>query len=91
MLKKLFSLFTYSKKRKFKGTKRNKRSIKRHTRRVRKMRGGWGTPMSLLPEMFKKGGVMKKDHLMKDGLMKDNVTNNIMIKGGWGGPVNATI
>ena len=40
MFKKLFSLFTYSKKRKFKGTKRNKRSTKRHTRRVRKMRGG---------------------------------------------------
>jgi hypothetical protein len=23
------------------------------------MRGGWGEPMDTLPEMFKKGGVMK--------------------------------
>ena len=59
MFQKLFSLFTSSKRRKYKGTKRNKRSTKRRTRRVSKMRGGWGEPMATLPEMFKKGGVMK--------------------------------
>ena len=42
MFQKLFSLFTSSKRRKYKGTKRNKRSTKRHTRRVSQkgMRGG---------------------------------------------------
>ena len=59
MFQKLFSLFTSSKRRKYKGTKRNKRSTKRRTRRVSKMRGGWGEPMATLPETFKRGGVMK--------------------------------
>lgn len=42
MFQKLFSLFTSSKRRKYKGTKRNKRSTKTRTRRVYKkgMRGG---------------------------------------------------
>ncbi len=40
MFQKLFSLFTSSKRGKYKGTKRNKRSIKRRTRRVSQMRGG---------------------------------------------------
>lgn len=40
MLKKRFSLFTSSKKRKSKGVKRNKRYTKRRTRRVHKIRGG---------------------------------------------------
>ena len=42
MFQKLFSLFTSSKRRKYKGTKRNKRSTKRRTRRVSEkgMRGG---------------------------------------------------
>lgn len=43
MFKKLFSLFTSSKKRRhktLKGSKRVNRSSKRRTRRVRKMRGG---------------------------------------------------
>ena len=73
MFQKLFSLFSSSKRRKYKGTKRNKYYTKRRTRRVypKGMRGGWGQPMDTLPEMFKKGGVTK------DGIMK----------GGWGGPV----
>ena len=76
MFNNLFSLFTSSKRRKYKGTKRfkaSKRSRKRRTRRVypRGMRGGWGEPMDTLPEMFKKGGVTK------DGIMK----------GGWGEPI----
>ncbi len=40
MFQKLFSLFSSSKGRKIKGTKRIKRSTKRRTRRVHKMRGG---------------------------------------------------
>ena len=42
MFKNLFSLFTSSKRRMYKGTKRNKRSTKRRTRRAypRGMRGG---------------------------------------------------
>lgn len=42
MFQKLFSLFTSSKRRKYKGTKRGKRSTKRRTRRVfpKGMRGG---------------------------------------------------
>jgi hypothetical protein len=42
MFQKLFSLFTSSKRRKYKGTKRNKRTTKRQTRRVypKGMRGG---------------------------------------------------
>ena len=42
MFQKLFSLFTSSKRRKSKGTKRNKRSTKRRSRRVfpKGMRGG---------------------------------------------------
>lgn len=42
MFQKLFSLFTSSKRRRYKGTKRNKRSIKRRTRRSypKGMRGG---------------------------------------------------
>ena len=61
MFQKLFSLFTSSKRRKYKGTKRNKRSTKRRTRRTsqKSMRGGWGEPMTTLPEMFKNDGVMK--------------------------------
>ena len=74
MFQKLFSLFTSSKRRKSKGTKRGnasgksfgKRSTKTRRRRVSKMRGGWGEPMSNLPQMFQKEGIMK---------------------GGWGGPV----
>ena len=61
MFQKLFSLFTSSKRRKYKGTKRNKRSTKRRTRRVypKGMRGGWGGSMTTLPETFKKDGIMK--------------------------------
>ena len=61
MFQKLFSLFTSSKRRKSKGTKRNKRYRKRPTRRVfqKGMRGGWGEHMSALPEMFKREGIMK--------------------------------
>ena len=61
MFQKLFSLFTSSKRRKYKGTKRNKRSSKTRTRRVYKkgMRGGWGENMTTQSEMFKRGGVMK--------------------------------
>ncbi len=42
MFQKLFSLFTSSKRRKYKGTKRNKYYTKRRTRRVypKGMRGG---------------------------------------------------
>ncbi len=42
MFQKLFSLFTSSKRRKYKGTKRGKRSTKTRTRRVfpKGMRGG---------------------------------------------------
>ena len=40
MFQKLFSLLTSPKRRKYKGTKRKKRSVKRSTRRVYKMRGG---------------------------------------------------
>ena len=40
MFQKLFSLFSCSKRRKSKGTKRGKRSTKKRTRRVYKMRGG---------------------------------------------------
>ena len=77
MFQKLFSLFTSSKRRKTKGTKRGKRSSKRRTRRVfpKGMRGGWGEPMATLPETFKRGGVAK------DGIMK----------GGWGGPITSPI
>ena len=55
-----------------------KRSTKTRTRRVfpKGMRGGWGEPMSNLPQMFQKGGIMKGG-IMKGGIMK----------GGWGGPV----
>ena len=72
MFQKLFSLFTSSKRRKTKGTKRNKRSTKRRTRRVfpKGMRGGWGEPMTTLPNMLKGG-----------------VTKGSIMKGGWGGPV----
>ena len=82
MFQKLFSLFTSSKRRKYKGTKRGKRSTKRRTRRVyqKGMRGGWGEPMATLPEMFKKGGVTK-DGITKDGIMK----------GGWGGTITPPI
>ena len=73
MFQKLFSLFSCSKRRKSKGTKRGKRSTKKRTRRVYKMRGGWGEPMTTLPVMFKKGDIMK------DGIMK----------GGWGGPITS--
>ena len=61
MFKKLFSLFTSSKRRKNTGTKRKKRSIKKRTRRVFQngMRGGWGEPMTVLPETFKKSTIMK--------------------------------
>ena len=77
MFQKLFSLFTSSKRRKYKGTKRNKRSTKRRTRRVypKGMRGGWGEPMTTQSEMFKRGGVTK------DGIMK----------GGWGGTITSSI
>ena len=78
MFQNFFSLFTSSKRRKYKGTKRSKasgkpfgkRSTKRRTKRVypKGMRGGWGEPIDTLPELFKKGGVMK---------------------GGWGGPVTS--
>ena len=40
-------------------TRRIKSSKRKYTRRLHKMRGGWGTPMVNLPQMFKKGGVMK--------------------------------
>ena len=42
MFQELFSLFTSSKRRKYKGTKRSKRFTKRHTRRFypKGMRGG---------------------------------------------------
>jgi hypothetical protein len=59
IVKNLFSLYTSKRRSKKRRTKRVKRSAKRHTRRVYKMRGGWGEPMSSLPEMFKKAGVMK--------------------------------
>ena len=77
MFQKLFSLFTSSKRRKYKGTKRNKRSTKRRTRRVSQkgMRGGWGENMTTQSEMFKRGGVTK------DGIMK----------GGWGGTITPPI
>ena len=90
MFQKLFSLFTSSKRRKYKGTKRGKasgkpfgkRSTKTRTRRVYKkgMRGGWGEPMATLPEMFKKGGVTK------NGIMKGSI-----MKGGWGGSITSPI
>jgi hypothetical protein len=61
MFQKLFSIFGSSKRRKIPGTKRSKasgksfgkRSTKRRTRRVYKMRGGWGPPT---PGPFMKGG-----------------------------------
>ena len=65
MFPKLLSLFGSSKRRKIRGTKRRKasgksfgkRSTKRRTRRVYKMRGGWGeTIPSSTPQMFMKGG-----------------------------------
>jgi len=79
MFQKLFSLFTSSKRRKYKGTKRGKRSTKTRTRRVYKkgMRGGWGEPMATLPEMFKKGGVTK------NGIMKGSIMKGSIMKGGW--------
>ena len=84
MFQKLFSLFTSSKRRKYKGTKRGKasgkpsgkasgkRSSKRRTRRVypKDMRGGWGENMTTQSEMFRRGGIMK---------------------GGWGGTITSPI
>ena len=59
-MSKHFSLLSSSRRSKKRRTKRNKRSNKRHTRRVYKMRGGWGgIPMTSIPQIFKKGGVMK--------------------------------
>ena len=62
MFQNLFTRFISSKRRKIRGTKRSKpfgkRSTKRRTRHVYKMRGGWGennTP-SATPQMFMKGG-----------------------------------
>ena len=82
MFQKLFSLFTSSKRSKYKGTKRNKRSTKRRTRRVSQkgMRGGWGENMTTQSEMFKKGGV-RNNGITKDGIMK----------GGWGGTITPPI
>jgi len=91
MFKKLFSLFTSSKRRKYKGTKRFKASKgslepdftgKSFGKRSRKRRTRRVYPKGM------RGGWGEPMDTLPEMLKKDGVTKNGIMKGGWGEPIS---
>ena len=76
----LFNVFGRSKKRRSQHKKNNR---KRRTKRVYKMRGGWGGDASAsVPILAYDNDKKYNSMMMKGGFMKGG-----FMKGGWGSPV----